>query len=128
MKEYITYIKNHCRWILSVAILGVVVLWILDLSQHITGWLWGMMTYVVYFLYLAFQTYKMKDATLDDVKRRVWIGVMSRFSLIVLLVGISTQIPSISMKGVLGGICVFVPMQYVEYSMYVRQRNRESSM
>ena len=124
MKEYITYIKSHCRCILSVAILGTVVLWLADWTQHLTGWLWGIMTYFIYFLYLALQTYKMKDATLEDVKRRVWVGVMSRFSLIVFLVGISTQIPSISMKGVLGGICVFVPMQYIEYSMYVRQHTR----
>ena len=124
MKEYITYIKSHCRWILSVAILGVVVLWFLDWSSHITGWLWGMMMCAIYFLYLAFQTYKMKNATLEDVKRRVWIGVMSRFSLIVLLAAISTQIPSISMKGILGAVCVFAPMQYIEYSIRVRQRIR----
>lgn len=124
MKEYTSYIKSHCQWILSVAILGVVVLWLLDWSSHITGWLWGMMMCAIYFLYLAFQTYKMKNATLEDVKRRVWIGVMSRFSLIVLLAAISTQIPSISMKGILGAVCVFAPMQYIEYSIRVRQRIR----
>jgi hypothetical protein len=124
MQEYITYIKSHCLWILSVAILGVVVLWLADWKEHITGWLWGMMMCVAYFLYLAFQTYKMKHATLEDVKRRVWIGVMSRFSLLVVLAAISTQIPSISMKGILGAVCVFAPMQYIEYSIHVRQRTR----
>ena len=107
MKEYITYIKSHCRWILSVAILGTVVLWLADWTQHLTGWLWGIMTYFIYFLYLALQTYKMKDATLEDVKRRVWIGVMSRFSLIVFLVGTNTQIPPNTPFIEIEGICVF---------------------
>lgn len=121
MKEYKTYVKNHCLWILIVAILGTIGLWLLDWSSHITGWLWGMMTHGVYFLFLALQTRKIEQESLETVKRRVRIAVLSRFSLIVVLVAIGTQIPSISMKGVLGGVAIFTPLQYIECAMYTRK-------
>ncbi len=122
MKEYRTYVKNHCLWILVVAILGSIGLWLLDWSSHITGWLWGMMTHGVYFLFLALQSRKIQQESLETVKRRVRIAVMSRFSLIVVLVAIGTQIPSLSMKGVLGGVAIFTPLQYIEYALYARKQ------
>lgn len=122
MKEYRAYVKNHCLWILWVAILGSIGLWLLGWTNHITGWLWGMMTHGIYFLYLVLQTRRISQISLEDVKRKVWIAVISRFSLIVVLVGIGTQIPSLSMKGVLGGVFIFVPLQYMEYTMYTRKQ------
>ena len=122
MKEYRTYVKSHCLWILWTAILGSIGLWLLDLSNHITGWLWGMMTHGVYFLFLALQTRKMQQETLETVKRRVRIAVTSRFSLIIVLVAIGTQIPSLSMKGVLGGVAIVIPLQYIEYALYTRKQ------
>ena len=38
MKEYRAYVKNHCLWILWVAILGSIGLWLLGWTNHITGW------------------------------------------------------------------------------------------
>ena len=122
MKEYRAYVKNHCLWILWVAILGSIGLWLLGWTNHITGWLWGMMTHGIYFLYLVLQTRWISQISLEDVKRKVWIAVISRFSLIVVLVGIGTQIPFLSMKGVLGGVFIFVPLQYMEYTMYARKQ------
>ena len=121
MKEYRAYVKNHCLWILWVAILGSIGLWLLGWTNHITGWLWGMMTHGIYFLYLVLQTRRISQISLEDVKRKVWIAVISRFSLVV-LVGIGTQIPFLSMKGVLGGVFIFVPLQYIEYTMYARKQ------
>lgn len=122
MKEYRAYVKNHCLWILWVAILGSIGLWLLGWTNHITGWLWGMMTHSIYFLYLVLQTRRISQISLEDVKRKVWIAVISRFSLIVVLVGIGTQIPFLSMKGVLGGVFIFVPLQYMEYTIYTRKQ------
>ena len=122
MKEYRAYVKNHCLWILWVAILGSIGLWLLGWTNHITGWLWGMMTHGIYFLYLVLQTRRISQISLEDVKRKVWIAVISRFSLIVVLVGIGTQIPFLSMKGVLGGVFIFVPLQYMEYTIHARKQ------
>lgn len=122
MKEYRAYVKNHCLWILWVAILGSIGLWLLGWTNHITGWLWGTMTHGVYFLYLVLQTRRISQISLEDVKRKVRIAVISRFSLIVVLVGIGTQIPSLSMKGVLGGVFIFVPLQYIEYTIHARKQ------
>ena len=122
MKEYRAYVKNHCLWILWVAILGSIGLWLLGWTNHITGWLWGMMTHGIYFLYLVLQPRSISQISLEDVKRKVWIAVISRFSLIIVLVGIGTQIPFLSMKGVLGGVFIFVPLQYMEYTMYTRKQ------
>lgn len=121
MAVYEKYVRRVLLLISLVATMGIVLLYIMGYDQYVSGWMWGCGTNLLYFLVLAKQVKSWTTVPLEQLKAKVKVSVLSRFTLIVSSVVIATQISNISIPAVLAGLLIFKPLHYVDFFILRRR-------
>lgn len=115
MHIYLQFVKRTLILFSLVGIVGVIILALTGLQGYILGWLWGIGTNILYFLLLAIQMQKMRHVTIEELKVKMRVSMISRFSLIIVMTIIGSRVPGVELLGVLSGLIMFKPIHYIDY-------------
>lgn len=110
-----SYIKRRLLWIITVAIIGCIILYGFGGYMYITGWLWGQLTELLYFVLLSLQVMKIPSMSKQQALAKVRVAMLSRLSLVVVMSIIATQITTMSIGAMLVALVIWKPLTYIDY-------------
>ena len=110
MNQYIKFIR-HVLWAcFFVTFLGLLIQYVVGWNQYMLGWLWGLLTMMVYLVLLG-----LHSKGLAYVKPHQAVAKARRLALIGAFVVIGLQIPGVKVESLFIAIVLIQPILYIVF-------------
>lgn len=123
MEVYQQYVQRMLKLLVITTIVIAVLLYVGGGARFVGGWLWGGGTNCVYFVILAAQVRRWPEIPPEKLKNKIRMTVVSRFILVLAMTAIATRIAGVHMLGVLAGMILLTPLQYLDYWLGQRRKS-----
>ena len=115
MNQYIKFIR-HVLWAcFFVTFLGLLVQYIVGWNQYVLGWLWGMLTMMVYLVLLGLHNKGLAYGNPQQAVAKARRQMMWRLALIGAFVVIGLQIPGVRVESLLISVVLIQPVLYIVF-------------
>lgn len=115
MNQYIKFIR-HVLWAcFIVTFLGLIVQYLLGWNQYMPGWLWGMLTMMVYLVLLGLHNKGLVYGNPNQAVAKARRQMMWRLALIGVFVIIGLKIPSVKVESLFISIVLIQPVLYIVF-------------
>lgn len=115
MNQYIKFIR-HVLWAcFFVTFLGLLVQYIAGWNQYVLGWLWGMLTMMVYLVLLGLHNKALAYGNPHQAVAKARRQMMWRLALIGAFVVIGLQIPGVRAESLLTSVVLIQPVLYIVF-------------
>ena len=122
MDIFLRYLKRLYVELAVLALVGLVLLWVLQLHLYMIGWLWGNITNFIYFTVLSYNVRKAGGMPPAQGVNFIKKTVLTRFSIVVLALLVAGMLPKIHILATGIGLLGFRAILYVDFLIH-RNRN-----
>ena len=115
MNQYIKFIR-HVLWAcFFVTFLGLLIQYVVGWNRYMLGWLWGMLTMMVYLVLLGLHSKGLAYGSPHQAVAKARRQMMWRLALIGAFVVIGLQMPSVKVESLFIAIVLIQPVLYIVF-------------